>query len=133
MDAQHHYRQQSVETANPAQLVSMLYHEAVATIVRAEGHLAEARLEGANHELLRAQAIVAELRSSLDFEQGGAIARNLDSLYDFCMDRLIRANISKDGGLLAGARTTLADLAATWDQMVSQMATAGRGVAVAVG
>lgn len=121
MDAQHHYRQQTVETASPARLISMLYHEGVATIIRSEEHLTAGRVEEAHHQLQRAQAIVNELRASLDFERGGIIARNLDSLYEFVLDRLITANVRKDPTGLKGARETLADLAVTWDEATASV------------
>lgn len=133
MDAQHHYRQQTVETASPAQLISMLYHEGVATILRSEDHLGAGRLEEAHHQLQRAQAIVHELRASLDFERGGVIARNLDALYDFVLDRLVTANIRKDATGLVGARETLAQLSMTWDEMSASVATQSQASVAVVG
>jgi flagellar protein FliS len=34
------------------------------------------------------------LRKSLDFENGKEIAKNLDSIYGFCIEELLKANIS---------------------------------------
>jgi flagellar secretion chaperone FliS len=74
----------------------------------------------AHDELVRAQAILNELVCSLDHEQGGEVARNLAALYDFCLDRLVRANLDKDPALLGAVRSTLADLADAWSTMMRQ-------------
>jgi flagellar protein FliS len=47
--------------------------------------------------LSKAQAVIAELMNTLDFERGGQIARDLDRLYDFMLYYLTEANIQKDG------------------------------------
>lgn len=130
MDAYSQYRTQAVTTASPAQLVAMLYQGALTAITVAEQALADGtNLELAHRELVRAQDIVNELTCSLDHEQGGVLAANLAALYDFCTDRLLRANIDKDAGLLSAVRDTLAGLAEAWAGMMQQ-APAGDLVAV---
>ena len=119
MDAQGLYRQQSIETASPAKLVSMLFHGAVQRVVAAEQQLVAGELEAANETLQRAQAIVLELHGSLDHERGGQVATNLSSLYVFCLDRLVAANSTKDPTLLPAVRSILADLVDAWDQMAA--------------
>ncbi|WP_456400150.1 flagellar export chaperone FliS [Persephonella sp.] len=39
---------------------------------------------------------LAILKASLDRENGGEIAENLDKLYDFCMEELLKANMTDD-------------------------------------
>lgn len=45
--------------------------------------------------LERAQAIIAELRGTLDYGAGGTIARDLARLYDFMLVHLAEANASR--------------------------------------
>lgn len=112
------YRSQSVNTAGPAQLVLMLYDGALAAIVRARhadvGAERFTATDAVNHELQRAQAIVTELQVTLDRERGGSIAANLHALYDFCIDRLVTANVSKDLSELGPVERTLNDLRDAW-------------------
>ena len=106
-----HYQAQAVETAGPAQLVLMMYDGALAAITKAEQ---AADLETVNRALIKAQDIVTELQVTLDRERGGAIAASLSSLYTFCLERLIDANLRKDTSLLGDVRGILADLRSAW-------------------
>jgi flagellar protein FliS len=114
------YQTQSVTTAGPAQLVLMLFDRALVGIARAQqasgGEGRPRVLETVNHELQRAQDIVTELQIALDREQGGQIAANLHALYDFCLDRLVDANITKDVSGLEPVARTLQDLRDAWDE-----------------
>lgn len=88
------YVAQQVETASPAQLVTMLYDGALAAIARARAQPDDP--ETVNRELQRAQAIVTELRVTLDFERGGELATRLSALYGWFLDQLVSANLAKD-------------------------------------
>lgn len=114
------YQLQSVTTAGPAQLVLMLYDRAIVAIARARQAAGQAERIGAfetiNHELQRAQDIVSELRVALDHQAGGQIAANLDALYDFCLDRLLDANVRKDASDLAPVAQTLQGLRDAWEE-----------------
>lgn len=110
-----HYQTQAVQTASPAQLVLMLYDGALAALTRARQ--AEAT-ETVHRELVKAQDIVSELQVTLDVERGGDIARSLAALYDFCQQRLLDANLSKDLGGLDDVSSVLADLRSAWAEAV---------------
>lgn len=113
------YRDQAVATASPAQLVLMLYDGALAALLRARSADEEpsaARIETVNRELQRAQRIVTELRCTLDHERGGDIARSLAALYDFCQDRLVAANTSKQLDGLDAVERVLGELRDAWEQ-----------------
>jgi flagellar protein FliS len=113
------YLKSAIETASPERLVLALYDGAVTATTRAREALEGARdLEGAHRELVRAQSIVLELRMALDLERGGVIAANLASLYAFCFERLIRANVEKDGAVLEPVLQVLRELRDAWEQAV---------------
>jgi flagellar protein FliS len=124
MDAFHaHYRAQAAETASPAQLVLMLYDGALGALTRARQ--AGGNVEVVHRELVRAQDIVTELYVTLDHERGGAIASGLARLYEFCLDRLVEANVRKQLDGLDGVAGVLADLRGTWEIACCQPAAAG--------
>jgi flagellar biosynthetic protein FliS len=75
------YRNNAVLTASPGQLVLMLYDGAIRSLDVAADAFARPeedlrRIEAINNSLLKAQAILLELRGTLDLEAGG-IGRNL--------------------------------------------------------
>jgi flagellar protein FliS len=62
----------------------------------------------------RAFAILQELRGSLDFDAGGALARNLDSLYDYCYRLLLKASIELRTAPLDEAGKILQEIRSAW-------------------
>jgi flagellar secretion chaperone FliS len=111
------YRTQAASTASPAQLVLMLFDGCLTEIARAELALAAvpADLAEVNDCLSRAQAIVTELAATLDRDRGGEIAANLASLYAFCSEQLIEANVRKTSGPLAAVATTVSGIRDAWE------------------
>lgn len=111
------YQHQAVATATPAQLVLMLYDGALTAIARARNAHTEGMqgMEVVNRELQRAQAILNELLITLDREQGGAIAQSLAGLYDFCIERLVQANTSKQLDGLTPVEEVVRDLRNAWE------------------
>ncbi len=110
-----HYLQQSVNTASPARLVTMLYDRLLLAIDRSSTALAGAGdVNIAHDELVRAQRIVHELRVSLDLEQGGEIAENLQALYEWSHEQLVLVNTTKDPSGLTGVRQVIDELRTAW-------------------
>ena len=95
-DAADRYLADRVATATPAMLVAMLYDAAIGRMSGAAELIEQGKRMAANHALLRAQAIVMELRLALDHSKGGEIAANLDALYVFIHRSLVHANTSGD-------------------------------------
>lgn len=111
------YQSQATTTASPAQLVLMLYDGALTQIARARHALGEGADHGAAHDALtRAQAIVTELSITLDHEQGGEVAANLASLYEYCTHQMIEANIAKSPEGLEDASNVLLGLRDAWER-----------------
>ncbi len=116
------YRETQVKTANQGRLVVMLYDGAIRFLNQALEGLQEQprRVDRISHNIIRAQDIVAELMTSLDFEEGGEIARSLFSLYVYMNRRLLEANIRKDTAILKEVRRLLTDLRSAWAQLAGQ-------------
>lgn len=113
------YAEQSVQTAGPATLVTMLYDRLLTAVSRSQRAGGEQGVGGyatINSELQRAQDILTELRHSLDHEAGGEMAGNLDALYAFCIDRVVAANLRKDTGDLPVVTTVISELRDAWAQ-----------------
>ena len=104
------YRESSVLTASPGQLVVMLYDGAARFLRQAEIATEEGAWSHAGDRISRAEAIVDELLLTLDVERGGEIARNLQGIYVFCKKLLIEARIQRTTEPLRQTAKLLAEL-----------------------
>jgi flagellar protein FliS len=112
------YRQATVETASPGKLVVMLYDGALRFLREAVEHLEASRPKEGHFAIVRAENIVCELMSSLDFEQGGQIAKNLYAIYEFVYMHLVEGNIHKDTKRINEVIGLLSELREAWAQAV---------------
>ncbi|MDK2902922.1 MAG: flagellar secretion chaperone FliS [Clostridiales bacterium] len=112
------YRQSSIMTASPGELILMLYDGAIKFIKQAKGYIDEKDMQKANDAILKAEDIMAELMADLDPDY--EISQSLYSLYEFINDCLINANIKKDKQLLDQSMELINDIRQTWAQAVKQ-------------
>jgi flagellar protein FliS len=111
------YQEMEILSATPEGLVVLLYEGALRQLASACEHGREKRAAERGGALLRAHAIVTELRHALDHERGGEIARNLDALYEFAIDRIIEAHLRGADEPIEDARRLLAELHGAWAQI----------------
>ena len=111
------YKNNQVMTASKNKLVIMLYDGAIKNLRLAEIALAEKQIEKVNTYLKKTQDIITEFMSTLNFELGGDVAKNLYQLYEYMYHKLIRANIDKDAEGIAEVKKYLEELRDTWSQI----------------
>lgn len=114
------YRRVDVETASQGKLIVMLFNGAIQRAEEAKRQLARGRTDGVHNNLLRAQDIVAELRSALDMKV--AVAKQLDRIYEYFQHLLIKANIRKDRAPLDEAIKHLTTMRNTWQEAFAKVA-----------
>lgn len=115
------YAADSVGTASPARLLTMLYDRLVRDLALAEAAIVDGNGEAVHNQLVHAQAIIEELRSSLDtdaWEGGPGLAR----LYDFLVTELVAANVAKDGAKVTACRELVEPLRDAWHQAATEAA-----------
>ncbi len=108
------YRQSSIQTSTPAQLVVMLYDGAIRFVRTAMDGLSKQDLEKTNLNLGKAQTIVSELMSTLNYTY--EISKNLYTMYEYTNFLLVEANIRKDMAKAEEALGYLIELRETWLQ-----------------
>lgn len=101
--------------ADPHRLIAMLFDGALERIAYARGAMERKDVALKGEFIGKAIAIVGALQDSLDFEQGGEIARNLDSLYDYMQRRLLEANVQNDTAILAEVASLLQEIREGWN------------------
>ena len=105
-----------VVAASPHQLIVMLFEGAIAAVNAGSAHMKTGAFEEKGKAITKAVLIVEEgMRASLDKKGGGEIAANLDSLYGYIVQCLMRANLRNDPALLDEALALLTDLKSAWD------------------
>jgi flagellar protein FliS len=116
----HRYREVAVKTANPLQLVVMLYDAAICRLQEAQEQIARKDIAGRSRSINKSIAIISELQSCLNLKEGGEIARSLDRLYDYMKNRIFHANVEQNAEPLAEIETLLDSLRSAWAELVSQ-------------
>jgi flagellar protein FliS len=113
--AQQAYRDSAILTAPPERLVVMLYDGANRFLLQGAAAMRAGDLTVSNEKMRRAEAIVQELRGTLDMS-AGQVAVNLDSIYSFCQRLLLEARIKRDAEKIDHVAKLLAELRDAWDQ-----------------
>ncbi len=111
------YKSNEVLTAPKKKLVIMLYDGAIKNLKLSKIAMADKDIEKTNNAIIKAQNILAEFMSTLNFDEGGEIAKGLMTLYQYMYDRTIRANINKDPEIVDEVIALLEDLRDTWSQI----------------
>jgi flagellar protein FliS len=113
------YKQQSILTATPGQLVVMLYDGCLRFLHQAAFAMREGKTVEAGARLSRAEAIIDELLETLDLEQGGVIASRLQGIYVFCARHLLEARAAGDADMIDKVGELLGELRDAWAQVAS--------------
>jgi flagellar protein FliS len=95
-NAYNQYQSVQVTTTDRGRLLLMLYEGCIRFLRQAKDGLEKNDIPNFCRFMSKGQAIIVELMSTLDFEKGGKIARDLDRLYDFMLFYLTEANLEKD-------------------------------------
>lgn len=121
------YQKAAISTSSPGQLVLMLFDGALRAMGTAQaGFQIESigpRIEQISNQLLKAQAILRELKGSLDLRNGGEFAGGMWALYDFMLDRLSIANRKKDPEPIGIVEKLLREVRDAWAVMLEKSAT----------
>ena len=122
--------QVAVDSASPVQIIILLYDGAINALAAAKGKMREMRLAEKGQLVSKAIGIVEGLRSILDHDKGGEIARNLDNLYDYMKRRLVAANLKNEPEGLDEVAQLLGNLREAWVELDARerQATAGAKV-----
>jgi flagellar secretion chaperone FliS len=121
----HRYREVAVKTANPLQLVVMLYDAAILSLQEAREQVRQKDIAGRSRSINRCISVISELQSCLDLKAGGEIASSLDRLYDYMKRRIFKANVEQSIQPLEETEILLENLRSAWVQLVGQ--TSGTG------
>ena len=108
------YQRSDVLTADPLTLVILCYNSAISNLKMAQARFSEHQYEAKTIAISKAVDIIGELMSTLNFEAGGDIARNLNAIYRYALQRISYGDIHKDMSALDEVISILEDLRDAW-------------------
>ena len=102
--------------ASPYELVAMLFAKAIEFTNEAKTHMLNGDINAKGHAIKLAAAIITDgLRGSLNMEEGGEIAQNLDVLYEYMTTQLVKAHAENNTEILDEVVTLLSNVKGGWD------------------
>lgn len=110
------YANNRVMTASPAQLTLMLYDGAIKFCNIALAAMEHNQVEKVNTNIQKAQKIIEEFRSTLNFDY--PVAKDFDKVYEYIYRRLVEANIKKDPAILNEALGHIRTMRETWIEVM---------------
>lgn len=116
------YQRNAILTASPEKLVKLLYEGAIKNLEKSRVGLSDqktARSPEVGQALNRAMGILGELRASLDHAAGGQVAKDLDRLYEYGLDQLSQANLTRTPNGVANTLQVMRTLKEGWDGIIS--------------
>ncbi len=111
-----------VVAASPHKLIIMLYEGAELAVRMAIKHMNEGDLTKKSAAISKANTIIMEgLQAALDPHQGGEIARQLDALYVYMVQRLMLGHAMNQTEPLEEVLGLLRELRGAWEQIGSNI------------
>ena len=110
----------AVESADQHSLVSMLFSGIIDSLIEVEKTFDSCDLKARSTNVTKAQTILFSLRSTLDHDKGGEIARLLDSLYDYCIRQLSRSHAGGEVEPVLEVKGLIKQIGEAWDSMPTE-------------
>ncbi len=102
--------------ASPHELVGMLLSKAIESTKEAKVHMLNGDISAKGQAIKLGTAIIADgLRSSLNMEEGGEIATNLNDLYEYMARQLLKAHAENNTDILDEVVSLLGNIKEGWD------------------
>jgi len=100
--------------ADPHRLIELLLSGAMGKIFIAKGCMERQDIAGKGINISLAITIIDSLRASLNLEEGGDIANNLNDLYEYMLKRLLQANMDNNLLYLDEVNSLLGTIHSGW-------------------
>ena len=114
------YRRAALENAPPIKIIRLLYQGVLRFLDEAAQVDPEADLQRFQDRLHRAEAVVVELRISLEKEHAPELCVELERLYLFIEDKIREAVQGRTAQPITAARSVLSTLYSAWKEIEVQ-------------
>ncbi len=107
--------EERADQLSPHELIAQLLNGALERIDQARRILADGDTRQAGLLIVKLVGIINGLRESLDMKEGGEIAANLDSVYEYINTKLCEAEEDNGCEVLDEAEKLLTEIKSGWD------------------
>ncbi|HIF9207771.1 TPA: flagellar export chaperone FliS [Photobacterium damselae] len=107
-------------SASPHRIIQMLYAGAIERLIQGKAAMEQGHIAMKCERLSKALDIIMSLRDCLSMEDGGDVANNLDSLYDYMIRQVSTANAENQPEPIDEVITMLREIKSAWDQIPSE-------------
>ncbi|ENP8453625.1 flagellar export chaperone FliS [Photobacterium damselae] len=107
-------------SASPHRIIQMLYAGAIERLIQGKAAMEQGNIAMKCERLSKALDIIMSLRDCLSMEDGGDVANNLDSLYDYMIRQVSTANAENQPEPVDEVITMLREIKSAWDQIPSE-------------
>ena len=114
------YATTQISTASSVQVVVLLYDGAISSMKLAQESIVTLNFHDKARFLDRALRVVGELSASLNMEEGGVIAKDLQRLYEYIQFEVTQANLKNEPGLLEGPIRCMRAIRESWQELAIQ-------------
>lgn len=109
-----------VEQADGHELIMLLFNTLSLRITQAKNSIEQGDINDKIERITKALNIIDGLRVSLNHDDGGEIAKNLDDLYDYMQRRLVEANATNDVSALIEIKGLVEEIKGAWSQIPAE-------------
>lgn len=119
------YKNTAIQTAGPEQLLLMLYETAIKSCKLARMSMDKKNAAEKGKHIGKVHDIIMELNNTLDHKKGPEVAAQLESLYEFCISQLLKANMNNDVPAIENVQKVLTTLYEGWVSAVEEVKKGG--------
>ena len=110
------YQKNAIMTATPAELTLMLYDGAIKFCNIALDAMDKKDIQKAHENIKKAEAIITELRASLDRKY--PVWEDFERVYEYIYKQLVAANLAKEKAPLEEALKRIREMRDTWKEVM---------------
>ncbi|HVX67180.1 MAG TPA: flagellar export chaperone FliS [Bryobacteraceae bacterium] len=116
------YAESKVLSADPLELIEILYEAALESVNRARQYLRDGDIPARSNQISHCCAILVELSQAVRPEPDPALAQNLIELYDYMQRRVLDAHMQQADAPLAEVGKLLSTLLEGWSKCRAEVA-----------
>jgi len=118
------YKKVSIDSqlsaASPHKVIQMLMAGAIERLIQGKAAMQAGNMSVKGERLGKALDIIMALRSCLSMDDGGDIASNLDSLYEFMITQISAANHQNAPQMIDDVIDIIREIKSAWDQIPTE-------------